>query len=560
MRAAIRSAWAKIVLKRYVLTLLVLLLAVAGLQVSSAAYRGGFGSQPDEAAHYVTALMVRDYLADGFPQDPLSFAKQYYLHYPRVAFGLWPPLFHLLSGLWMLVFGVDRTTVLMLQAAITALWGMLFFYFAHRNIGFRQAAVSAVILVTLPASQRSTMSVMLDVPLAVLMLLAMMCYARYLQSEAMKDAVRFGLLASAAILMKYNGLALALLPLFGVLLLRRFHLVKTRAFWAPAVLVLAIAGPWYFAVRRFVAYAAEPGEPFRRFLSGIANVSEIIGLAGPIVFVLAVAGAVWLLLRQDTEVAPEAEDPGVHRVSLAMALAVWSFHSLIYPIVEDRYLLPLAPCLILLAWIPLRVGAFYLLNMEWRMLHRRVPALRIFAVVALISPYAAFTFRVPRKQTSSYVEVARVIAAQNLPRGSAILVSSDAGAEGMLVAEMAMQEIRRPGHMVLRASKMLADRRMMTGYRLLYRTPGEVMEVLDAVPVALAVVENCEPVGCGEHARVLEESIATMPARWKLLHTVRRESGTSIRLFRIAGNEGKAVRDVRIDMRHTLGSVIEKAK
>lgn len=560
MGSAIRAFWGSVVRERYALTLLLLLLAVAGLQVSSAAYRGGFGSQPDEAAHYVTALMVRDYLADGFPQDPLSFAKQYYLHYPRVAFGLWPPLFHLLSGLWMLVFGVDRSTVLMLQAAITALWGMLFFHFAHRNIGFRQAAVSAVILVSLPASQRSTMSVMLDVPLAVLMLLAMMAYARYLRTTAMRDAVRFGLLAAAAILMKYNGLALALLPVFSIVLLRRFELVRTRAFWAPAVLVAAIAGPWYFAVRRFVAYAAEPGEPFRRFFSAMANVSEVIALAGPIVFVLAAGGAVWLLFRQDPEVAPEAEDCGIHRVSLAMVLSVWSFHSLVYPIVEDRYLLPLAPCLILLAWIPLRVGAFYLLNMEWRMLHRRVPALRIFAVVALISPYAAFTFRVPRKQTSSYVEVARAIAAQNLPRGSAILVSSDAGAEGMLVAEMAMQEIRRPGHIVLRASKMLADRRMMTGYRLLYQTPGEVMQVLDSIPVALAVVENCEPSACGEHARVLEEAIATMPARWKLLHAVQRESGTSIRLFRIAGNEGKLVRDVRIDMRHTLGSVIEKAK
>ena len=36
-------------------------------RIKTGAYHAEFGSHPDEAAHYVTGLMVRDYLASGLP-------------------------------------------------------------------------------------------------------------------------------------------------------------------------------------------------------------------------------------------------------------------------------------------------------------------------------------------------------------------------------------------------------------------------------------------------------------------------------------------------------------
>ena len=43
--------------------LVVLVIVTLILQTSGEAYAGSFGSQPDEPAHYVTSLMIRDYLA-----------------------------------------------------------------------------------------------------------------------------------------------------------------------------------------------------------------------------------------------------------------------------------------------------------------------------------------------------------------------------------------------------------------------------------------------------------------------------------------------------------------
>ncbi len=99
--------------------LLILFVVTLSLQWASGAHSAALGAQPDEASHYVTGVMVRDYITRGLPGNPVTFAKDFYVHYPRVAFGLWPPLFHMLSGVWMLAFGTDRMSVMFLLAALT---------------------------------------------------------------------------------------------------------------------------------------------------------------------------------------------------------------------------------------------------------------------------------------------------------------------------------------------------------------------------------------------------------------------------------------------------------
>src|SRR3954447_174668 len=68
-----------------VLGVFVVLLALTLLnQKITGAFTGSFGAQPDEAGHYVTGVMIRDYLASGFRVRPLAFAQDFYIHYPRV--------------------------------------------------------------------------------------------------------------------------------------------------------------------------------------------------------------------------------------------------------------------------------------------------------------------------------------------------------------------------------------------------------------------------------------------------------------------------------------------
>lgn len=538
-------------------TLLVLTGLAISLQWLAGAYSGAFGGQWDEAAHYVTGLMIRDYLVDGVPANPLDFARDYYVHYPRVAFGLWPPVFHIVSAVWMLLFGVDRSSVLILMAAVTALWAYLAFRLMRHLTGTWQAAASALLLVCLPGTQMSASAVMLDMPLCLVMLLAAAAYAKYLNTMTMRHAVEFGVLAAIAVLVKYNAIALVFLPLISVVVLNRFDLLRRKSFWAPAAIVVVLAGPWYAAMYRLVLYAAEPGAPFPSiWYMAARNAEAMFVIVGPAIGLLAAAGALLVIrpaLVPGTELNPATLRSAIHVVAFASVLSIWLFHSFVYPISEIRYVVPAAPFLILLAWIPLNL----VLRTARGAVGRGWAPVAVALAIMLV-PFAAFTFHVPQKNTEQLVKVVDAIEEQSLPEHSVILVSSDAAGEGMFVAEMAMRE-KRPGSIIARASKVLADRRLMgQDYRLLYNTPEELMKALDSFPVNVAVIEDCPEQVCGKHTVLLAECVRTMSARWRLLGSIQRENGRTIGIYRLAGNEGKSVKKLQADLRHALGTVIIK--
>src|SRR5579864_1999865 len=81
---------------------------VAAFQYFSGSANAAFGGYPDEPSHYLSGLMVRDYLVSHWPAQPLAYAANYYTHLPFIAVGYWPPLFYGLEGIWMTVFGYQR--------------------------------------------------------------------------------------------------------------------------------------------------------------------------------------------------------------------------------------------------------------------------------------------------------------------------------------------------------------------------------------------------------------------------------------------------------------------
>src|SRR5580698_9640953 len=91
-----------------VLVGLIFLAVAIALQGTGGAWNNDFGSNSDEPAHFVSAVMLRDFLLGGELAHPMAFAKLFYLHYPKVAIGQWPPFLYVVLGSWMVVFGVSR--------------------------------------------------------------------------------------------------------------------------------------------------------------------------------------------------------------------------------------------------------------------------------------------------------------------------------------------------------------------------------------------------------------------------------------------------------------------
>src|ERR1051325_9100792 len=106
-------------MRRALPTLVFLFLCVTLLHWYAGTFHSEFGRYQDEGMHYITGLLVHDFVASGHWTHPMAFAKEYYVHFPKVGLGQWPPLFYVIQTAWTLVFGVSRQSVLFLMVVLT---------------------------------------------------------------------------------------------------------------------------------------------------------------------------------------------------------------------------------------------------------------------------------------------------------------------------------------------------------------------------------------------------------------------------------------------------------
>jgi hypothetical protein len=515
----------------------------AFLQWRGGAYSAEFTGFPDEPSHYVTALMVRDYIAAGFPGNPIRYAEQYYLHYPKVSFGMWGPLFPATLGLWLLV-SAGRAWVLLGMAAVTAALAAVLARVLQKQYSLETGLLAGAALVASPLIQSSTSMVMGDNLCALLEFLACLWFARYLRTGKSRDSIVFGVLASLAILAKPSGVALGLLPPIAVLLTRRFALLRSRAFWYPALIVLVIAGPWQVLEVRLLAGMPRAWNPAWAY----PLASYLVRMIGVWVFPLVIVGVVgrlgWPAGREGSEIWISAA---------GLAIAAWVYHfALPVGAAEPRYMTAaLPPALMFLA-----------AGVHWAAERMPIgrPGIRAKAAVVWTIAAAVFatqTFAIPQKRHLGFQEAAEALLARPDLRDAVILTSSEADGEGLLISEIAMRE-KRPGHIILRASKVLGQSDWTSRrYRLLLGTTAEVMQYLDKIPVGAVEVERGRVLYHTPHQQLLERTIHEHGGRFQLIGTYREpRGGASIDVYAVLGQRQRPRGEIEIQMPYTWGRAI----
>jgi hypothetical protein len=531
--------------RRVVCCFLVFSVLAVCLQWRAGALTAEF-SGSDEAAHFVTSLMVHDYVASGMTGSPVKYAQAYYARYPKVAFGIWPPLFHLSQAAWMLALSPSRASVLILMALWAALLATGCFVAVRSRFGSFAGVLLGIVLISLPDIQAAANTVMADLMMSCFIFGAALCFGRYLDREKTRDALLFGLLSAIAILVKYNALCLALVPPIAMLLTRRFDLARRRSFWYPALIVAALCGPWYLFNRQLVRYAMDP-------VPGIAdipramqvNLYSLIALAGVPLFLLAALGAFRKLRVPPRETAR----PGIWPTAAALILAMWFFHSVLYPSTEGRYLLAAAPALLLFAAAGCRELARLL---ALRMSLRQAPFSAVLVAACLV--YAAVTFRSQTKESYGISEVAGQLLRESGDAQELFLVSGSPETEGMLISEMALRD-RSGRHCVLRASKVLARSTWMgANYEVLFQTPEQIAHLLRELPLKAIVFDRSKEYNRPHH-RLLDQALAAERALWVPEQMGNRET---VQVYRrtepVPPTSGTAV---YLDLSRTLGLSVE---
>jgi len=529
-----------------ILVALLLASLVVLLEWRSGALEAEFAAHPDEAAHYVSGLLVRDYIAAGFPQPALRFAEDYYLHYPKVAIGHWPPFFYVVQGVWMLAFSPGRMSIMLLLALLASILAMKVYTVVRDECGVMVGATVAALLVCLPLMQEFSQAVMSELLIALLSFYAAVSYGKYLDAPSWREAVKFGLLAVLAIMTNGKGLALALLPPFAILIGRRVHLARRLSFWLPALLVIVLCGPWYYLTTNRLAYVSSPSATHTK-LAVLANGGVLIRSFGWLLFCVIAIGlarkVLWPMWRSRVA--------GKWVALASLILSVWTFHSYVNVYFEPRYAAAAIPALAAflgagLAWLAAKIARSGL-RPAWSM---------ALVLLLTVAAFAKETFLVRAKPPLGYPQLVSELLASPQFRSSVFLVAGSASAEGAFIAEVAMHE-RRPGHIVLRASQVLASSTWGGGrYRALFPDAEATTAHLESIPVGILAFDTTPVSPPREHLRQLAEVLRRYPHRWESLN-FNEQSSSTVRAYRLVGHEGKPIGKIRIDMSGKLGKVLE---
>ena len=433
----------------------------AALQWRAGVFAVEFGGHPDEAAHYVTGVMLRDYVAGGHLASPRGFVEQYYAHYPKIGLFMWPPFFHGTEAVWDLVFNPSRPSALLYEAFLTALLATSIFWLVRREHSLRMALASGAVFVLLPLVQISTQTVMADGLVALLVFWATIAMIRYLETERTRYAVWFGVFAALAMATKPNGLALALLPPIAILVTRRFYLLKRPALYYAAGIALVFGLPWDLLSYKLMKTTMGPSVAVplpQRFKPVLFYGGILAADFGWALLPLCLIGIVVFLLSLRRGERTDLTLAG----ALALLLSVWMFHSAVSTR-EARYMVSALPAMILFA-----VAGF-----DWVV--RRIPtpslslATRSAVLGAIVMAVVVVqSFHVPRKPYWGLDEAAQFLLANKDYTGAGFLIVGDAMQEGAFVSEVVMHDAR-PDHFVLRSLKVLVDATWFgTNYKYLY--------------------------------------------------------------------------------------------
>jgi len=524
-------------------------LAIA-LQLRNGAYKNGFGSSGDEPGHYVTSLMVYKYLTTAVGTNPMRFAERFYVHYPAVDFGHWPPCFYILQGIWGCFFGLSRASSLVLMAALTAAVGSML----HRTIGERFGgacgAVFAGLFVVLPIVQVHISMIMAEVPLTMFTFAAVLACIKLIKTPTVGRALWFGVYLAGAILVKGNAWALLALVLFAPFMTDTPMRFVRRYLWIPLLCVGVFCAPITFATMKMTRDGWEQPLPsFAFFLKALPSFAfDHVRMIGAPLFAFALVGVYVTVIRP--VLSRRAVD--IFWVcNFITILGVLLFHAVVPTSLETRKIFMSIPSLLLFA----AAG----LNVVLDLVPSR-PGIPVVSYPLAAGLLVGGIFLAHSQVTwhRNMGEVAQAVLDSPPLDKTAILVAStstDEREELSFVAEIASRENADYRHAVIRAGKLFASSSWAgSDYKLLYSDPSQVMAVIRGIPVS-AIVLYVGNASANAHGPLIKNLMSENSGEWVNVQSQPDGPGR-IEYFRSRVRPAEPVHLPSIDLSRKIGRTI----
>ena len=295
---------------------------VVMVQIHIGAYTAELGY--DESSHYVSGLLIYDYLASALFQSPMQFLRDFASAYPLVGIGHWGPFWYLVEAIWMFLFGESRMAIMAFSAATTVAIAVLLYSFTVKSLGKILAVFLALAFVCSPITQLSSTAVIPDGAVTLICFAGTIVWSRYTQTLNSRYSVAFGVIAALGLLTKGNAGCLALVPPIFLLVDRNWEILRRASFWAPVGIVLAAAGPWYLVTYHQVSQGFRYGWGWPYTSVAVPENFQILAAAyGPVLLGIAPLGLIPLFRSGYCRV------KDLSRVGVALLIAVIVFQCVV---------------------------------------------------------------------------------------------------------------------------------------------------------------------------------------------------------------------------------------
>jgi 4-amino-4-deoxy-L-arabinose transferase-like glycosyltransferase len=278
------------------------LLAAAAVMTFITAARDEDFWWSDGPSFALNGEMLRDYLASGFRLDPMSFALEWFRHYPALSISLYPPIFPLAEAAVFAIFGFSHASAQATVTVFVAVASYGIYRLSRTSVGILPATGAGLMLLATPEVLRWSREIVMDIPAMAFLLLAATAVLHYQETRRTRPLLLAVWLALAAVYTKQTALFVA--PAFAVALLvdEGWSLIRRKSAWmaaAAGVIGLVPLGIFtvLYAMENFhIAFGAGTGQKEYARLSVQALLAygrvlpEIVGI------VPLVASAVWLAM------------------------------------------------------------------------------------------------------------------------------------------------------------------------------------------------------------------------------------------------------------------------
>ncbi len=498
MQAVFKKPSSRFLCLAYLCAVLVGVLAV----FVAKSYQSGF-SGADEPSHFLNGYFVADYMAHHFGSNPMGAATDFYVHYPKISIGHWPPAYYGMLGLVFLVLPPTLPVIFAVNVLFAALPAIGVAAALAMLADRRAALAGALVYAVTPLVLEGHVMFMADQPLTACLVAATAVWIAFSVRPRWGSALVFALLAATAVLIKGNGWLVVFIPVFHIVLTGNWKLLLSVRLYVAAALAAAIVVPWYMLTAKIAAdgFNYQAGLPYatKALLYNLHALGRNVTPVGGLLALYAIVA----------EFRARRADPvrwTIVSAVVSLLLATLLLQSLVPVDIVERYMAPALPAVVVLAVL----GAVRLLG------HLRAgapaSALAALAVVMAVPGIVHLVQRAPKADTGISAVTDRLATA----RPVLTVIDGSASTEGWFIADMAVHDSALRGY-VVRASKLLADSNFMgTTYSLKYHDTADVLAELHRLGVQHVVIVREGGKDAFPHSAQMREALARADSGFRL--------------------------------------------